>query len=117
VALAFRPSSIALIVTAPSGATARCGPAGATGLARELVTYLRPGRSASQSVVLGRVCPTNAFDERGVYEIRASVDNRGTTIAGDPDTFTGIVDSPAATRLRQRAGAPSPTPAMRSVIE
>jgi hypothetical protein len=117
VALAFRPSSIALFVTTPSGATARCGPAGATGLARELVTFLRPGRSASQSVVLGRVCPWDAFDERGVYEIRASVDNRGTTVAGDLDTFAGIVDSPSPTQLRQRAGSPPPTPTLRPVLE
>lgn len=117
VPLAFRPSSLVLRITTPSGATASCGPAGPTGLAREFVTYLPPGRSASQSLVLGRACPSDAFDERGIYEIRASVDNRGITVSGGLDTFVGVVESPRPTLLRLRAGDPVPTPALRATFE
>ncbi len=118
VTLAFRPSSLALRVLTPSGGVVLCAPAGLTSVSRELVTTLGAGRSASQTVVLGRVCPPDTFAERGVYEIAASVDNRRTVVAaGTMATFVGVVAAPEPTLLRVRSGRTPLVPGMRATFD
>lgn len=106
VALAFRPITLVLDVTQPSGRHAICSVAGQTALARDLVTTVGAGRATSLSVVLGRVCADGTFDERGIYGVTARIDTRKTVVTDAPSSlFQGEIVSKTPTLVRIRSGA------------
>jgi hypothetical protein len=106
VALAFRPITLVLDVTQPSGRHAICSVAGQTALARDLVTTVGAGRATSLSVMLGRVCADGTFDERGIYSVSARIDTRRTVVPdATPGIFLGEIVSKTPTLVRIRSGA------------
>lgn len=79
VSLYFRPSTLVFTVNGPAGSV-RCGAPQAATPIRDLFSTVGPKQKSSVSLLLSLVCPSDTFDEPGVYRVTAKVDT--TTASG-----------------------------------
>jgi hypothetical protein len=129
VTLLFRPETVALDVTGPSGVgvtdpspTTHCSLDRVTHPIPEVLTTLAPKQHASLAVMLAALCPEGTFDTPGLYTVRAKLDTRqvsGNGLAVRLFEGEAIAESVAEVRVRTRTGpaAPRPRPHLASATE
>jgi hypothetical protein len=105
VTLLLRPETIGFDVIGPSGATRCSWPGAPGGAVREAFTTLAPKAKQSTSVLIGAVCPSEAFNEGGLFLVRPRLDTR----AIDSDrigvrSFSGEVIGATTTLMRIHHG-------------
>jgi hypothetical protein len=100
----FRSSTLGFKVNGPSGSIA-CGNARSIDApVRELFTTLAPKGTTSLSLLVDAVCPSDTFDEPGVYRVVPRLDTTnasGRTIG--LRTFEGVVEGEKPMLVRVRA--------------
>jgi hypothetical protein len=110
----FRPETIALDVTGPSGIgvtdpspTVRCAWQGAPPPPiRELFTRLAPRATDALTILPSALCPDGTFDQPGLYIVRGRLDTRRASGASiGLHTLNAEVAGDGATRLRVRGSA------------
>jgi hypothetical protein len=122
----FRPETIALDVTGPSGIgvtdpspTVRCAWQGASPAPiRELFSQLSPKGTDSLTILPSALCPDGTFDLPGLYLVRGRLDTRRTSGASvGLHTLNAEVAGEGATRLRVRAATSVPRPLPKPQLE
>jgi hypothetical protein len=104
------PATVAFDLQGPRGRSIRCSLGVAPTGIRDLATTIGPGKEASVSVALDRLCPTNTFDWEGLYRVVPWFDTRRVLAPpGMPMTNGTWMGDPAIVRVRQgKLVAPAP---------
>ena len=96
------PGTVSFDLQGPRGRAIRCSLGIAPTGIRDLATTIGPGKEASISVALDRLCPTNTFDWEGLYRVVPWLDTRKVQAPSGMLMATGVwMGDPAIVRVRQ----------------
>ena len=108
----FVPAAVAFDLQGPRGRAIRCSLGVAPMGLRDLTTTVGPGRDASLSVALDRLCPVGTFDWEGLYRVVPWLDTRRIQAPSGMSLATGVwMGDPAIVRVRHGKLVP-PQPAL-----
>jgi hypothetical protein len=116
VPILFRPSTLQLRVTGPSGSVTCGSRAEVESPIRELFVTIAPRRRAQVTMLLASACPAGTFDEPGVYRIVPRLDT--TAASGRPlglKTWDGEIEGSRPLLVRVRRGKPPAEPSRPSL--
>ncbi|MDB4935050.1 MAG: hypothetical protein JWP87_2022 [Labilithrix sp.] len=118
VVLLFRPETLRFTVNGPAGSVA-CGTTRAVGSPiRELYSTLGVRARTSVALLITAVCPSDTFDEPGIYRVTPMLDTSGASARSiGLKTWDGTVTGRTPMLLRVRSARRAPTSTTRPVLD
>ncbi len=99
----LRPDDLEIRVRRPDGSISVCGPGPAQRAAvRDFFQTIKPGKKSSVRVLLGELCPSDALQRPGLYELSATLHVRDDGSQFRLQALTGDFKSSRSTLLRVR---------------
>ena len=99
----LRPDDLQVRVRQPNGSMVVCGPGtGYRAAVRDFFQTIKPGKSATVSILLSELCPSDALQRPGLYELHTTLRVRDDGSSFRLDALTGDFPAPKSTLLRIR---------------